>query len=121
VPLTGAVLQAAVLDLVAGSAAGLGGGAVDAFLGGSPAQRADAYRDASPITRVPLGVPSVLIHGTRDANVPLDQSERFAAAARAAGDDCELRTFDGDHFAPITVGTEAWGQCVDAVKKLTGR
>jgi dipeptidyl aminopeptidase/acylaminoacyl peptidase len=121
VSLTGVVLQAAVLDLVAGSAAGLGGGAIDAFLGGSPVQRADAYKAASPMARLPLGVPSVLIHGTRDANVPLDQSERFVAAARAAGDDSELRTFDGDHFAPITVGTEAWGQCVDAVKKLTGR
>ena len=38
VALTGAVLQAGVLDLVRGSDEGLGGGAVDAYLGGSPAR-----------------------------------------------------------------------------------
>lgn len=118
--LTGAVLQAGVLDLVAGSAEGLGNGAVDAFLGGSPDRRPDAYAQASPIARLPLGVPSVAVHGTRDAHVPIDQSERFVAAARAAGDTSELVTFDGDHFAPITVGTAAWDQCVAAVRRLTG-
>ena len=120
VPLTGVVLQAGVLDLVAGSAAGLGYGAVDAFLGGSPAQRPEAYAAASPIARVPLGVASVALHGTRDDLVPIDQSQRFVAAASAAGDTSELRTFDGDHFDPITVGTPAWGMCVDAVRRLTG-
>lgn len=118
--LTGAVLQAGVLDLVAGSADGLGGGAVYAFLGGSPAQRPDAYAQASPFARLPFGVPTIAVHGTRDTLVPISQSERFVAAARAAGDDSELRTFDGDHFDPITVGTDAWAQCVDAVRKLTG-
>jgi acetyl esterase/lipase len=120
-PLSGVVLQAAVLDLVAGSVAGLGGGAIDAFLGGSPATKAAAYADASPIARVPLGVRSILVHGTRDTLVPLDQSERFVAAARAAGDQSELRTFGGDHFDPITVGSDAWRMCLDAVKELTGR
>lgn len=119
--LTGVVLQAGVLDLVAGSAAGLGDGAVDAFLGGSPAQRPDAYAQASPIARVPLGVPSIALHGTRDNHVPINQSERFVAAARAAGDSSELRTFDGDHFDPITVGTPAWADCLDAVRRLADR
>lgn len=118
--LTGAVLQAGVLDLVAGSAEGLGDGAVDAFLGGSPTHRADAYAQASPIARVPLRVPSVALHGTRDARVPIDQSQRFVTAARAVGDSAELVTFDGDHFDPITVGTAAWDECVAAVRRLTG-
>ncbi|MCW2732565.1 MAG: lipase/esterase [Mycobacterium sp.] len=43
VALTGAVLQAGVLDLVRGSAEGLGGGAVEAYLGGSPTQVPEAY------------------------------------------------------------------------------
>lgn len=120
VPLTGAVLQAGVLDLVRGSEANLGGGAVDAFLGGSPVQKPDAYAQASPIALVPLGVPTMLVHGTSDSLVPISQSENFGAAARAAGDASELRTFDGDHFDPITVGTQAWDLCIDGLRRLTG-
>lgn len=119
VPLTGAVLQAGVLDLVRGSAEGLGGGAVDAYLGGAPAQKSDAYAQASPIALVPLGVPSVCVHGTADTLVPISQSEDFVAAGLAAGDVTELRTFDGDHFGPITVGTPAWEMCVAGLRRLT--
>ena len=120
VALTGAVLQAGVLDLVRGSDEGLGGGAVDAYLGGSPAERPDAYAQASPIALVPLGVPSICVHGTADALVPISQSQDFVDAARRAGDAAELRTFDGDHFDPITVGTQAWDLCVDGLRHLTG-
>jgi fermentation-respiration switch protein FrsA (DUF1100 family) len=121
VPLTGAVLQAGVLDLVRAAEVGLGGGAVGDFLGGSPADVAQAYGQASPTALVPLGVPSICVHGTADTTVPLEQSERFVAAARAAGDQSELQTFDGDHFDPITTGTEAWHLCVAAVTRLSGR
>ena len=75
---------------------------------------------SSPTALVPLGVPSICVHGTADTTVPLEQSERFVAAARAAGDRTELQTFDGDHFAPITTGTEAWEMCVAAVMRLLG-
>ncbi len=75
---------------------------------------------ASPIALAPLGVPSVCVHGTADTSVPISQSECFCAAARAAGDPADLRTFDGDHFDPITVGTTAWGICVDGLRRLTG-
>jgi acetyl esterase/lipase len=120
VALTGAVLQAGVLDLARGSAEGLGGGAVDAYLGGSPERKPDAYAQASPIALVPLGVPTVCVHGTADTLVPISQSEDFVAAAVAAGDAGELRTFSGDHFDPITVGTPAWDTCVDSLRRLTG-
>lgn len=121
VELTGAVLQAGVLNLVRASAEGLGGGAVDAFLGGSPAERPDAYAQASPTARVPLGVRSICVHGTSDSLVPITQSQDFVDAARRAGDTTELRTVDGDHFGPITVGTPAWDACVAALHELTGR
>ncbi|MCG5432125.1 S9 family peptidase [Mycobacterium sp. MYCO198283] len=117
-PLTGAVLQAGVLDLVAAAEAGLGGGAVVDFLGGTPAQRPDVYAQASPTARVPLGVASIAVHGTADRHVPISQSERFVAAAQRAGDRAQLRTFDGDHFAPITVGSPAWELCVSAIAEL---
>jgi acetyl esterase/lipase len=119
VAVTGAVLQAGVLDLVRGSELGLGDGAVDAFLGGAPRQVPQAYAEASPIALLPLGVPTVAVHGTSDGLVPIEQSRDFVAAAVAAGDRAEIQTFDGDHFDPITVGTAAWDLCVEALTRLT--
>ena len=118
VRLHGLVSQAGVLDLVTAAREGVGGRAVPDLMGGGPDQRAAAYALASPIARLPLGVPSVCVHGTQDSNVPYRQSEAFVAAARAAGDRSELRPFDGDHFAPITVGTPAWALCTDAIAGL---
>jgi acetyl esterase/lipase len=121
VALTAVVLQAGVLDLVRAADEGLGGGAVADFLGGTPTQVPDVYADASPIARLPLRVPSVCVHGRQDTTVPIDQSRRFVAAARQAGDDSELREFDGDHFDPITVGSPAWTLCVTALtRQLAG-
>lgn len=63
-----------------------------------------------------MGIPSVAVHGTADTLVPIDQSRSFVDAAVRAGDTSELLPFDGDHFAPITVGTPAWDMCVEAIR-----
>lgn len=121
VALRGAVSQAGVLDLRDAVAGRVGGGAVPDLLGGSPQEVPDRYDLASPVQRLPIGVPVVCVHGTADGNVPIRQSERFAAAARAAGDPAELVTLDGvDHFAVIDPSTAAWGACRDAVARLMG-
>lgn len=119
VRLRGAVSQAGVLDLVDAAEQGVGGGAVDALLGGGPGAVADRYALASPTARVPIGVPVICVHGTDDTNVPIRQSERFVAAATAAGDAAELVTLPGvDHFAVIDPSTDAWRACRDAVDRL---
>ena len=120
VPLSGVVSQDGVLDLVVASDAGIGAGAVEDLMGGSPTEQPAAYADASPIARVPLGVPSVCVHGRADSVVPFDQSQRFVDAAVAAGDHSVLSPFDGDHFDPIHPGTEAWRLCLDALTSLLG-
>jgi dipeptidyl aminopeptidase/acylaminoacyl peptidase len=112
------VAQAGVLDLVGAARQHLGGDAVPDLMGGDPDAEAAAYALASPTARVPLGVPSVCVHGSADSNVPLSQSETFTAAARATGDDSRLATFDGDHFALISVGTPAWTLCTQALTRL---
>ena len=62
----------------------------------------ERYAAASPAERLPLGVPVLLTHGGRDDIVPPVMSERFAAAARAAGDDVELVLEpDEDHFGHL--------------------
>ena len=120
VRLSGLVAQAGVLDLVAAAREGVGGHAVPDLMGGGPDERVADYALASPLARLPLGVPTVCVHGTGDTNVPLRQSETFVAAARAHGDDAELRRSAGDHFALITVGTPAWDLCTEALEQLLG-
>ncbi len=65
--LTHVISQAGVLDLGAAHDAGLGGGAVEAFLGHPPGPE-DAAVD--PIRQVPLDVPVWCVHGSADTIVP---------------------------------------------------
>lgn len=103
------VSLAGVTDLEAAARAGTGQGAVPAFLGAEPDTAPAIYAEASPIRRLPLGVPTVLIHGDADGNVPIAQSRAYAAAARAAGDPCELHELaGGDHFELIDPDGRAW-------------
>jgi len=66
---------------------GAGGrGAVIALLGGTPAERPDAARAASPVTWVsPDDPPFLIVHGTEDHTVPFAQAEALAAALKKAG------------------------------------
>jgi acetyl esterase/lipase len=108
----GVVAQAGVLDLVQGAAVGLGGGAVVRFLGGTPTEVPERYAVASPYELLPIGIPSTLVHGTKDKVVPIDQSDRYAAAAIAAGDSVDEQRLKGvDHFAPIDPRMNAWTAC----------
>ncbi|HEY0237242.1 MAG TPA: alpha/beta hydrolase [Friedmanniella sp.] len=118
VALSGAVLQAGVLDLEGGYRADLGLGAVAAFMGGSPQDLPDAYAQASPVRRVPLHVPTVCVHGRSDEVVPINQSQVFLAAAQQAGDTSELQAFDGGHSDLIDTTTRAWELCVEALERL---
>jgi acetyl esterase/lipase len=121
VGLRGAVALAAVCDLERGHRAGLGDGAVAAFLGGSPAEVPERYAAASPAALLPLGVPQLLVHGGRDDLVPLDQSEGYARLAREAGDDVELvAPVEADHFDVIDLGHAAWAAVVERLPFLCG-
>ena len=89
-PVTGVVAQAGVLDLRLASELALSRGVVH----GSSAARRPRCPSATRPRRPPSGCrsacPALLTHGGRDEIVPPAMSERFAAAARAAGDDVEL-------------------------------
>jgi acetyl esterase/lipase len=90
--------EAPVAALADGARAGLGGGAVLSLVGGGPEEVPARYGVADPEALLPIGVPTVLIHGTADDTVPLSQSERYVAAATAAGDRSRLMTYAGGHF-----------------------
>ena len=79
------------------------------FLGGTPASVPARYAAASPAERLPLGVPLLLTHGGRDDIVPPLMSERFAAAARAAGDAVDVVVEPGaDHFGHLDPANPLW-------------
>jgi acetyl esterase/lipase len=107
VDLTHVVSQAGVLDLRAADDAGLGDGAVAAFLG-HPFGPDDAPVD--PLSQVPLDVPVWCVHGDADDVVPISQSTSYVDAATAAGATAELVRVDGDHFTVVDPGSEAWAR-----------
>jgi acetyl esterase/lipase len=106
-PVACAVSLAGVCDLEGAAEAGVGHGAVLEFLGADP--DADVYTAASPVARLPLGAPSLLIHGDADDVVPIEQSRTFRGAALAVGDACELHELPGgDHYEVIDPAGRAW-------------
>jgi dipeptidyl aminopeptidase/acylaminoacyl peptidase len=61
----------------------------------------------------------VLVHGTADDQVPFWLSEQYVEAARAAGDDAELVTLEGDgHFEPIDPRSRSWPRVERAITGL---
>jgi acetyl esterase/lipase len=113
VPVRAAVLQAGVLDLAAAVDADLGDGATVAFLGGRPEEVPERYAAADPVRLLPTGVPVLCVHPDGDTTVPLEQSERYAAAARAAGDDVVVAVVPGDHMSVIDPEGAGWGHTLD--------
>jgi acetyl esterase/lipase len=103
VPLTGFVSQAGVLDLQRARELRLSNGVVDRFLDGQPTSI------ASPIERLPLRVPALLVHGALDDEVPLELSEQFAAASGA-----QLSVFpEKGHYEHLDPGDPMWQAVVE--------
>ena len=113
VPATAAISQAGVLDLDAGVRDDLGGGAVESFLGGSPAEVPDRYAFADPTRQIPLDVPVWCVHGIDDGNVPPSQSRNYVSRARADGAKASLTEVGGDHFALIDTESSAWAKTIE--------
>jgi pimeloyl-ACP methyl ester carboxylesterase len=98
VAVTGVVSQAGVLDLARAAELNLSDGVVKRFLGEQPLSL------ASPLERLPLGVPALLTHGGLDDTVPVEISERFARASGAT----LLVEPDADHFGHLDPDNALW-------------
>jgi fermentation-respiration switch protein FrsA (DUF1100 family) len=97
------VAQSAVLDMIAA------GEPAAEFLGGRPDEVPDRYAAANPMELIPVGKPTLLVHGAEDETVPLRRSRAYAEAARAAGDAVELvEPVPGHHRVHIDPRSEAW-------------
>jgi acetyl esterase/lipase len=107
------VSQAGVCDLKLASALQPSAEPTRALLG-DPDGNAVRYDLTSPRELLPLGVPQLLLHGDRDDTVSMRIATSYAAAARAAGDPCELRVLTGvGHFEHIDARSYVWHMARD--------
>lgn len=119
--IAGVVSLAGVSDLAAAARSDLRED-LTALLGGDPAARPELLADADPMSRLPLGLPVLAVHGAQDLLVPLEQSRAFVAAAAAAGDDAELLEIaEATHAHLRDPQSLAWPIVRDAVARLTER
>jgi acetyl esterase/lipase len=111
---------ATIADLEAARADRVGGGSVARLLDGpSVADPEAALADASPLARLPIGVPQLLAHAIDDAVVPLAQTTRYARSAVAAGDAVSVLELEaGGHFDLIDPHTPAWASVASALEKI---
>jgi acetyl esterase/lipase len=118
VPLAGVVAQAGVLALADCARERVGGTAAPDLMGGGPADLPDEYLLADPIAAVPVPAPVLCLHSRGDENVPFSYSERYVAAARAAGGRAGLVELSGDHFTLIDPATPDWAAVIAALPDL---
>ncbi|MCW2748615.1 MAG: alpha/beta hydrolase [Nocardioidaceae bacterium] len=118
VPLTGIVSQAGVLELARASRESVGNGFVDQLMGTTAAADPALFARADPSAQLPVGIPVHAVHARGDQMVPFDQSSRYVAAARAAGDDATLVEVEGDHFSLIDIRSAAWHNCLASLNAL---
>jgi acetyl esterase/lipase len=115
-----AIGLAPITDLARCVAEDLGQGSTPVFLGTMPDADPAAYRHASPLHRVPLGRPHVVLHGELDDRIPIDHSRDYVSAAKAAGDPAELVELAGtDHFDVIDPGHPSWAVALRWAERWT--
>lgn len=89
-------------------------GGLSYFLGGTPAEVPQAYWAASPLTHASAGdVPTLFIHGERDAIVPLSNSEALYAAQQESGVASEFLTIEKQGHMLTFINPKAGDAMVD--------
>ena len=111
------VSLAGVTDLRLADQQSLGAGSVARFLG-FDADREALYPVASPIELLPLGIPQLLVHGTADPIVPVEQSRRYVEAAREAEDQAFLLLRGVEHFGVIDATSGVWEDTVRLMRAM---
>jgi acetyl esterase/lipase len=120
-PVRAAVSLAGAVDLGLASRMRLSNGATEELMGGSPEDMPERYATASPGHLLPLGVKQVLIHGTRDPDVPYEISQFYVERAQSLGDDATLISLKGaGHFEVIDPASKEFGRVRGAVLSCLG-
>ncbi len=109
------VSLAGVIDLRRAWQLHLSNDAVVDYLGGTPEQVPQLYREASPM-QLRIAARQLIVHGTADDVVPVEISRDYAAAKEARGEQVQLLLLPGaDHFDVINPAGVTFKIVADAV------
>jgi acetyl esterase/lipase len=106
--LAGAISLAGVVDLQRAYELHLSNDAVVEFLGGTPSEVPDHYREADPM-KLAIRIPQSLIYGSIDDAVPPELSKGYVIAKKKMGEDVRPLEIPGaGHFEIVDPRTAAW-------------
>lgn len=101
------IAQAPITNLVAT------GQAAYALMGCQPREEPERWASCDPMQMLPLGSRLLLVHGADDATIPVQRTQAYRDAARAAGDDVTLiEPQPGGHRSHIDPRSQAWSSAV---------
>ncbi len=111
---------AGVVDLQRAYELHLSNDAVVEFLGGTPAQVVDHYREADPM-KLAIGARQWLVHGAEDEVVPSAFSRDYVSAKLKAKEDARLVEIAGaGHFEVVDPRSGAWKDVERVVVEAVG-
>ena len=117
--LNGIISLAGIIDLKAYFAPDGCGGNVINLMGGTPESFPHRYRDGTPTSFLPLGIPQVLVQGENDDIVPVDHVISYYDRARSCRDDIKLYMIpDASHRDVISPENSTWLTVLKAINTL---
>jgi acetyl esterase/lipase len=114
------VSLAGVVDLQRAYALHLSNNAVAEFLGGTPAEVGDHYKEADPM-KLKIAARQWLVHGAEDDTVPPPFSRDYVAAKQKMKEDARLVEIAGaGHFEIVDPRAAAWKDVERVVMEAVG-
>lgn len=114
------VSLAGVVDLQQAYALHLSNDAVVEFLGGTPAEVGDHYREADPM-KLAIRARQWLVHGSEDDTVPPRFSRDYVSAKRKSKEDAQLvEIAQAGHFEVVDPRSTAWKRVETTVMEAAG-
>jgi acetyl esterase/lipase len=114
------IALAGVVDLQQAYALHLSNDAVVEFLGGTPAEVGDHYREADPM-KLGIGAQQWLVHGSADDVVPPAFSRDYVGAKRKMKEDARLVEIAGaGHFEVVDPRSGVWKDVERVVMEAVG-
>lgn len=115
------VALAPVTDVARVHAEGLGEGAAAEYFGDLTPESAATMRDASPLHRLPVRRPTLIVHGGVDDRVPLTHSFAYVEAATRSGDTVDLLApHHLSHLQVIDPRGDHWPTILDWIHRRGG-